>query len=80
MRGAGSRGRAVGHNRVARLLAARLGAKPRKRFRVTTKSDHDLAVAENLLDRRFAVGQPNQVWVSDITYSRPGKVGCTWPW
>ncbi len=41
-------GQPVGHNRVARLLAAHAtrGAKPRKRYRVTTKSDHALAVAE----------------------------------
>ena len=67
-------GQPVGHNRVARLLAVHnLGAKPQKRYRVTTKSDHALAVAENLLDRRFNVGQPNRVWVSDITYIPTGE-------
>ena len=67
-------GQPVGHNRVARLLAAHaLGAKPRKRYRVTTKSGHDLAVAENLLERQFAVQQPNRVWVSDLTYLPTGE-------
>lgn len=62
-------GQPVGHNRVARLLAThKLGARLRKKVRVTTKSDHDLAVAENLLQRQFRVKRPNQVWVSDISY------------
>jgi transposase InsO family protein len=34
----------------------------------TTDSDHDLPVAENLLDRDFAATRPNEKWVSDITY------------
>ncbi len=50
-----------------------LGAKPRKRYRVTTKSDHDLAVAENLLARQFQVAHPDHVWVSDITYLPTGE-------
>jgi len=40
----------------------------RKRFRSTTKSDHDLPVAENLLNREFTVGTGIRVWVSDMTY------------
>jgi len=34
---------------------------------VTTDSRHGYAVAPNLLARQVAVGQPNQVWVGDIT-------------
>ncbi len=52
----------VGHNRVARLTAAHgLGAKSRKKHRVTTDSKHGLAVAENLLARQFAVARANKV-------------------
>jgi putative transposase len=39
-----------GSPRVARLLAAhRLGVKPRRKYRATTDSKHNLTVAENLL-------------------------------
>ena len=65
----GRRGRYVGHNRVARLMRENeLGARPKRRFRVTTKSDDTLEVAENTLNREFEVAGANQVWVSDITY------------
>jgi putative transposase len=42
----------------------------RKRsFRVaTTDSNHSLAVAPNLLEQKFAVERPNEVWTADITY------------
>ena len=62
-------GRKVGHNRVARLMREnQLGARRKKAFRVTTKSNHSHPVAENLLQRLFAVSAANRVWVSDITY------------
>lgn len=67
-------GFSVGHNRVARLMAKHnLGAKPRKKHRVTTDSKHGLAVAENLLARQFAVSGPDQAWVSDLTYLPTGE-------
>ena len=63
------RGLRVGHNRVARLMReGQLGARRRKAYRVTTKSNHSHPVAENLLQRQFAVSAANRVWVSDITY------------
>ena len=63
------RGRRVGHNRVARLMReGQLGARPRKPYRVTTKSNHGHPVAENVLKRQFSVPTANRVWVSDITY------------
>jgi transposase InsO family protein len=40
-----------------------------KRFRVrTTDSSHDLPVAHNVLDRDFRAENPNEKWVTDITY------------
>ena len=45
-------------------------AKTKRRFRVTTHSNHKLPVAENLLNRRFKTDRPNKVWLSDITYIR----------
>jgi len=57
--------------RVERLMReAELRARWKRRFVATTNSEHDEPIAPNLLDRRFAVGEvePDQVWVSDITY------------
>ena len=58
-----------GKKRVARLMrAAGLHSKRPRRFRVTTQSAHPHPVAPNVLDRQFAVAQPNRVWAADITY------------
>jgi transposase InsO family protein len=39
------------------------------KFRVrTTDSNHELPVAENVLDRDFTASKPNEKWVTDITY------------
>ena len=40
----------------------------RRRYRVTTDSDHHQPVFPNRLERDFEVQEPNQVWASDITY------------
>jgi transposase InsO family protein len=62
-------GRRVGHNRVARIMRKNdLQARPKRRFRVTTKASASLPVADNVLGRNFAVATANTVWVSDITY------------
>lgn len=54
---------------VARLMRADgLVARSKKRFRVTTQSDHDHPIAPNLLKRDFSAEAPNRVWVGDITY------------
>lgn len=61
---------AVGHKRVARLMREEgLRGKAKGRFTPrTTDSQHARPVAENLLDRRFAVDSPAPAWVGDITY------------
>ena len=41
---------------------------PAKKYRITTDSKHRFNVSPNLLNRKFSVDSPNQVWVSDITY------------
>jgi transposase InsO family protein len=43
-------------------------AKTKRKFKATTKSRHDLLVAENLLGRRVPAEVSNRVWVSDITF------------
>jgi putative transposase len=57
-------------NTVAKLMRAHgIRAKTARKFRcTTTDSDHDLPVADNLLDRQFDRAAPNEVWVADITY------------
>jgi putative transposase len=60
----------VGHNRVARLMreAGIQGKTSRKRRPHTTQSDPTHPVAANVLDRQFTATQPNEVWLTDITY------------
>ena len=62
-------GHFVGRKRVARLMRE-IGLRARhfKRYKHTTRSDHRLPVAANVLDRRFEVSRPNTVWAGDITY------------
>jgi transposase InsO family protein len=59
----------VGICRIKRIRT-RLGirCKQKRKFKATTYSKHKLPVAENLLNQQFQVGQPNEVWLSDITY------------
>ena len=58
----------VGRNRVIRLMQAEgIVARPRRRYRSTTMSDHDQPVAANLLAREFVADAPNQRWVGDTT-------------
>ena len=63
----------VSRPRVARLMK-QMGLRCRsiKKYKVTTESRHSQPVEPNLLDRRFKVSTPNEVWVSDITYLRIG--------
>jgi transposase InsO family protein len=71
----GNDGIHIGYNRVVRLMRLNhILGKQKKRFRVTTNSKHPFPVAANLLNRNFAVSQPDRFWVSDITYiwSREG--------
>lgn len=66
------KGERCGRSRVERLMRKDgLAARVRRRFRVTTNSNHGHPIAPNLLERRFGVDEvagPDQVWVGDITY------------
>jgi putative transposase len=56
-------------NRIARLMQqAGIRVVMHRRFCLTTDSNHDYPVAANILNRQFAVSEPNRVWVVDITY------------
>ena len=62
-------GENINHKRVARLKRENsIYPKQHKAFVVTTDSTHGKAVASNVLNRQFKVFEPNEVWVSDITY------------
>lgn len=59
----------VGIHRIKRLRKQLgLRCKQKRKFKMTTDSNHGLPVASNLLDRQFTVAAPNQAWVTDITY------------
>jgi transposase InsO family protein len=61
----------VGRKRVERLMRREKRAARRRRKGVyTTDSCHNLAVAENILNRDFLALFPGEKWVSDITYVR----------
>ena len=64
------RGRTCGENRVARLMRQKgLRVVQRRCFRPqTTDSAHDHPIAPNRLAQHETVNEPNEVWVSDITY------------
>lgn len=58
-----------GRSRARTLMnLAGVKAKQKRKFKVTTDSNHKLSVAPNLLHRDFTTQEPNQVWVGDITY------------
>jgi transposase InsO family protein len=57
-------------NTVAKLMRDNdVAAKTKRKFRcTTTDSNHNLPVADNLLDRQFNPAEANEVWLADITY------------
>ena len=64
-----SLGFGCGKNRIARLMRENgIKARIRKRFKVTTQSDHSLPIAADLVKRDFSAKAPNKKWLSDITY------------
>lgn len=62
-------GVACSRGRVERIMSANgVRARQKRKFVVTTDSNHDMPVAHNTLNREFAVYEPNKVWAGDITY------------
>ncbi len=63
------RGITASRYRISRLMkAAGLACKTKRKFKVTTDSNHSLPTAPNLLKRQFAVTRQNRTWTGDITY------------
>ena len=57
------------HKTVEKIMKENgIRAKRKKKFKVTTDSNHKLPVAENVLNRQFQTEERDKVWVSDITY------------
>ena len=45
-----------------------LSPKRKQKFKKTTDSQHNKAVASNLLDQNFSAEAPNEKWAADISY------------
>ena len=62
-------GVAVSRSRIERLMKKEeIRGKARRKFKVTTQSDHKFPVAPDLVQRNFTPGEPNKIWATDITY------------
>jgi putative transposase len=63
-------GERVNHKRVSRILREQeLRVRPKRRFVVTTDSDHDSPIFPHLAKGVAPTG-PDQLWVADLTYIR----------
>lgn len=59
----------VSRNKARKLMReAGVQVRHRKKYKVTTNSNHKQPVFDNVLERQFDVSQPDQVYASDITY------------
>ena len=59
----------IGGRKTRRLMkVAHIFVRYRKKYKVTTNSNHQRPIYENVLQRQFTVSRPNKVYVSDITY------------
>jgi putative transposase len=66
----------VSRKRIIRLMREDgLKARVRKRYKVTTDSDHDQPIADNLLKQAFTADRPNQRWAGDTTQLVIGESG-----
>lgn len=62
-------GQPAGRHRVARLMRQQgLVARKKRRFRVTTDSNHQRPIAPNVLARNFQPEAIDRAWAGDITY------------
>ena len=62
-------GFSIGRRKTRRLMKeASICVRYRKKYKITTNSNHKKPLFENILNRQFKVDRANQVYVSDITY------------
>jgi putative transposase len=59
----------IGRSKTRRLMKeAGILVRYRKKYKITTNSNHKKPLFENVLNRQFNVTEPNKAYVSDITY------------
>lgn len=59
----------ISQSTVARMMRKHgIRSKVKRKFKVTTNSNHNLPVAPNHLMQDFRAYAPDQIWMSDITY------------
>ena len=64
-----SQGISCSRPRVARIMKANgIRSKIKKRYKITTKSNHKRAISPNLLQAAPTPREINRIWLSDITY------------
>ena len=67
-------GYVISKPRVAKLMRLNgIRSKVKRKYKVTTDSNHSYAISENHLNRNFKPTALNKVWVSDITYVRTAQ-------
>lgn len=67
-------GYVISKPRVAKLMRLNgIRSKVKRKYKVTTDSNHSYAISDNHLNRNFSPTALNEVWVSDITYVRTAQ-------
>ncbi len=62
-------GYSVSRNKARKLMReSGVQVRHRKKFKITTNSNHKQPLFDNLVNRQFDVPQPDQVYVADVTY------------
>ena len=51
-----------------RMRLLEITPKRKKKYKKTTDSNHEFRISPNVLDRKFSVKKPGEIWVSDLTY------------
>ena len=73
----------VNHKRVERIMRENgLFSRTHKKYRITTDSNHDYMIADNLIDRDFETTEPGQKMVSDTVMDAFKDMlvrGCVFP-
>jgi len=72
-----NRGNKIGVNRVARIMKKeQVKSVVKRRFKKpqTTDSKHNFPIATNVLNQDFSEKKPGEIFVSDITYIKLGKI------
>jgi len=56
-------------NKIAKIMNEyKIIPKTKRKYKITTNSNHSHSIAPNLVKRNFTLEKKNKVWVGDITY------------